>query len=126
MRSVKTSNTQPEMRLRSALFARGLRYRVNVRPARDLRTRADIVFVGAKLAIFVDGCFWHGCPEHGTWPSANADWWRRKINENRNRDMRVTTDLNNRGWRVVRIWEHDDPESAADLISRLVSQDETG
>jgi DNA mismatch endonuclease, patch repair protein len=78
-----------------------------------MRSRADVIFKRAKIAIFIDGCFWHGCPEHATWPASNAAWWRTKIETNRLRDARVTNLLQEAGWSVVRIWEHEIEEAAA-------------
>jgi DNA mismatch endonuclease (patch repair protein) len=78
------------------------------------------VFPRLKVAVFVDGCFWHGCPVHGTWPKANSDWWRAKIEANRLRDSDTDRRLSEMGWRVVRIWEHEDPEQAALRIAAVV------
>ena len=99
----------------------GVRYRVDHRPAADLRTRADLVFAKVRLVVFVDGCFWHGCPSHGTWPKANGDWWRRKIEENMSRDRGVSRQLRKRGWNVIRVWAHEPPELAADRILAAIS-----
>lgn len=85
-----------------------------------LRRRADIVFASARVAVFLDGCFWHGCPKHGTWPKANADWWRTKIRRNQQRDTDTDKLLAANGWRVVRVWSHDDPVRAAVRIVALV------
>src|SRR5689334_14787341 len=86
MRATKQRDTPAELALRSALHRRGFRYRIQRRPVPDVRSRADIVFGPAKVAVFVDGCFWHGCPAHATWPRTNAKWWREKIDSNRRRD----------------------------------------
>lgn len=111
MQSQRVRDTAPEMALRRELHRRGLRYRVDypVLP----RRRADIVFTKARVAVFVDGCFWHGCPEHGTWPQNNAEWWRTKIEANRARDANTDERLRADGWTVVRVWEHEDAPSAA-------------
>lgn len=85
-----------------------------------MRSRADIVFPRVRLAIYVDGCFWHGCPEHATWPKTNDQWWRAKIEANVRRDRRVDEQLIQAGWRPVRIWEHEDPQRAVDRIAALV------
>src|SRR5688500_5061194 len=85
MQATRQRDTPGELALRSALRVLGLRYRVDT-PLPGTRRRADVAFLHAKVAVFVDGCFWHGCPEHGTWPKANADWWRAKIEGNRRRD----------------------------------------
>lgn len=108
------------MELRRALHARGLRYRVNAPVLPDKRRRVDIAFPSARVAVFVDGCFWHGCPKHATWPASNADFWRQKIETNRRRDMDTDAQLKKAGWHVVRVWEHEDPDPAAAQIETLV------
>lgn len=120
MRHTGRRDTSAEWAVRSRVHARGLRYRVDVRPDPDVRTRADLVFAGARVAVFVDGCFWHGCPEHFTVPRANRDWWLAKIETNRQRDRRATQDLEVRGWRVLRFWEHEDPGIVADRVEQTV------
>src|SRR5689334_15276812 len=113
-------DTAPERRLRSLLHRRGLRFRVNRRVAGDLRTTVDIAFGPARVAVFVDGCFWHQCPEHGTLPKANGAWWAEKLDGNVARDRRTDAALEDRGWTVIRVWEHEDPEKAADRIEAAV------
>lgn len=108
----------PEMELRRELFTRGLRYRVNLR---DLPGSPDVVFAKAKIAIFVDGCFWHGCDLHFHPPRNNRAWWVNKIVANRARDARITCELESSGWWVLRYWEHDDMQEAADEIQWLRS-----
>lgn len=115
-------DTKPELELRRVLHARGLRFRVDKSVLADRRRRPDIVFGPAKVVVFVDGCFWHGCPEHATWPTANADFWREKIETNRLRDRDSDARLAAEGWTVVRVWEHEDPAAAADRVERLVRQ----
>jgi DNA mismatch endonuclease (patch repair protein) len=90
--------------LRSALHARGFRFRLH---RRDLPGSPDIIFVSQKVAIFVDGCFWHGCPEHGVKPKTNDRFWAEKIKENQERDRKATKELRRLGWYVLRVWEHD-------------------
>jgi DNA mismatch endonuclease (patch repair protein) len=119
MQGNKGRDTRPEKALRSAVHALGLRYRVNARPAPELRRSADLVFTKAKVAVFVDGCFWHGCPEHHRPATKNAEFWRGKIDANRVRDVETDRALVERGWAVVRIWEHDDAVEAAERIARL-------
>jgi DNA mismatch endonuclease (patch repair protein) len=80
------------------------------------------VFSRARVAVFVDGCFWHGCPTHGTWPKQNGDWWREKIETNRQRDADTDRRISAAGWVVVRLWEHEDPNVGADAVERLVRQ----
>ena len=113
-------DTSPELKIRRELHRLGLRYRLDRRPVDTLRTRADIVFGPARVAVFIDGCFWHGCPDHATQPRNNADWWRTKIAANRDRDQRNTAALEESGWRVVRIWEHDNAIEAAHRVEELV------
>jgi DNA mismatch endonuclease (patch repair protein) len=119
MQGNRKRDTGPERALRSALFARGLRYRVDhpIRAAEGVRPiRADVVFTAAKLAVFVDGCFWHGCPEHGTRPTRNSHYWDAKLQRNVERDRRYDALLEDAGWTVLRFWEHEDPEMAAAQI----------
>lgn len=116
MRNTRRRDTSPELRIRSLLHRRGLRFRVDVAPVAGMRARADVVFTRAKLAVFVDGCFWHSCPEHGTLPKHNCLWWRSKLAMNRERDLRVEAQLRMNGWMVLRFWEHQDPASAVDQI----------
>jgi len=113
-------DTACEIALRRLLHEAGMRYRVGIAPVRGLRRRADIVFPGAKLAIFVDGCFWHGCTEHRTVPKNNRGWWQAKIDGNRARDRDTDERLAAEGWLAVRIWEHDSLDEAVARISSLV------
>lgn len=113
---VRQAGTSAEMRLRRVLHSRGLRYRVGVTLIRRPRRVVDIVFRPKKVAVFVDGCFWHGCPEHGTSSKSNADFWREKIETNKRRDADTDRRLLEAGWTVIRVWEHEDPELAADQI----------
>lgn len=113
-------DTAPELALRSELHRRGLRFRVDRPPLTGLRSRADIVFGPARVAVYVDGCFWHSCPEHGTKPKANAEWWERKLARNRKRDAETERALREQGWEVVRVWEHENPVEAADRVIRAV------
>ena len=121
MRANRPRDTGPELGVRRELHRRGLRYRVHGRPVPGLRCRPDVIFTRARVAVFVDGCFWHVCPEHGTTPSANGDWWRRKLLANVERDRRNDTALTAAGWKVVRIWEHEDPVEASDRVSTMVA-----
>jgi DNA mismatch endonuclease (patch repair protein) len=113
-------DTRPELMLRRILHRRGLRYRVDVAVVKGLRRKADIVFRGARVAVFVHGCFWHGCPEHATWPKANAAWWRAKIERNRERDRETERALDADGWTVVRVWEHEAADAAAARVCEAV------
>jgi DNA mismatch endonuclease (patch repair protein) len=107
MSTLKRRDNDAELALRRALHAAGYRYRVTY-PVPGLPRRSiDVAFTRAKVAVFVDGCFWHGCPEHGTSPRANSAWWRAKIEANRARDRDTSARLAEQGWRVMRVWEHD-------------------
>jgi DNA mismatch endonuclease (patch repair protein) len=120
MSRVKGENTKPELRLRRALWARGLRYRLEVR---TIGGRPDLVFLGPKVAVFVDGCFWHGCPYHYVRPRTRHEFWAGKLTANIERDRRQTQALLDDGWRVVRLWEHEVDEGVdgcVDEITRVV------
>lgn len=93
---------------------------MDVRPEPELNRRADMVFAGARVAVFIDGCFWHGCEEHGRRKGQNRDYWNHKIKRNRERDLDTTRQLTDSGWHVIRVWEHDDPEDAATSIAEAV------
>jgi DNA mismatch endonuclease (patch repair protein) len=116
MKRVRQSSTHPEMVLRKKLHARGLRFRVNYRAE---GIRVDIAFVRARVAIFVDGCFWHSCPIHGSRPSTNKHYWLPKLRENRSRDRRQTRILIAKGWNVTRVWEHDCKANSEILIASI-------
>ena len=120
MAKVRQRDTAAELALRRELYKRNLRYRVDYKVLDRPRRVADVVFPGLKVAVFVDGCFWHGCPEHATWPKTNSDFWRSKIEANRTRDDDTNARLIAAGWHVVRVWEHELPTDAADRIERLV------
>ena len=115
-------NTKPEMALRRELHGLGLRYRVERKILPGVQRRADVVFIGARVAVFVDGCFWHSCPQHATHPKANADWWSVKLAGNVTRDRDTDRQLEAAGWAVVRMWEHEDPAAVARQIKLLVEQ----
>ena len=120
MRSMPEHSTGPEMAVRRLLFAKGLRYRVQYPvPGAPLRS-IDIAFPGKKLAVFIDGCFWHGCAEHRNIPSHNRDWWQNKIDQNRSRDRDTDEKLRNAGWLVLRYWEHDSPERIVSEIHDVI------
>jgi DNA mismatch endonuclease, patch repair protein len=120
MRSNKGRDTAPERKLRSAVHALGLRYRVSVRPLNDVRRTADLAFTRGKVAVFLDGCFWHGCPEHHTVAVTNAEFWATKVETNRARDRDTDRRLSEAGWTVVRVWEHEDPGEAARRVRDVV------
>ncbi len=122
MQAAKPRDTAPEKALRSALHRRGLRYRIDTKPLKELNRRADIIFRSAKVAIFVDGCFWHGCPIHGTQAKTNAEFWSFKIKQNQERDEDTTKRLEEAGWEVIRVWEHENPEKASEKIYRIIGK----
>lgn len=108
MKGNRRTDTKPELALRAALHARGLRFRKDfmVRTSIGAKAKVDVVFTRARVAVFMDGCFWHGCPHHGSTPKGNSAYWKPKIAGNRERDLRVTAALEADGWAVVRLWEH--------------------
>jgi DNA mismatch endonuclease (patch repair protein) len=120
MQRQASRDTEPERELRSALHKRGLRFRIHRRPLSEVRREADVIFPRERVAVFVDGCFWHGCPEHASWPKANAAWWRHKIETNRRRDADTNRRLLEAGWVSVRMWTHEDAEDKASEIENLV------
>ncbi|HET6707808.1 very short patch repair endonuclease [Amycolatopsis sp.] len=122
MSKQKSRDTGIEMALRRALHRAGFRYRVHRRPVKGVRREADLVFGPARVAVFVDGCFWHGCPEHATWPKNNAGFWREKIETNRRRDADTDARLSEAGWLAVRIWEHETVEVAVNRVITAVLQ----
>jgi DNA mismatch endonuclease (patch repair protein) len=113
-------DTAPEMAVRRAVHALGLRYKVDARPLAHLNRRADLVFARAKVCVFVDGCYWHGCTEHGTAPRTNAMYWTAKIARNRHRDAETDRLLGEAGWSTLRVWEHEDPQVVAGKVVALV------
>ena len=120
MRVTKRRDTPLELAIRRLVHATGLRYRVDAEPERGMRRRADMLFRRAKVAVFVDGCFWHCCPRHATWPKANAAWWRKKLLGNVARDRDTDASLRSSGWLVIRVWEHEDAAKAARRIANAV------
>ena len=122
MSTQRRTGTEPEMLLRRQLHAMGLRYRVNM-PLPELpRRRADVTFAKAKLAVFVDGCFWHRCPEHATNPVARGAWWEQKLKGNVARDRETDEHLRRLGWTVMRFWEHEDMTQAAHVIAKTLPE----
>ena len=116
----KRRDTKPELAVRRLLHARGLRYRVDLAPLKGYRRRADVVFTRKRIAIFIDGCFWHGCPLHYRVPGTNAGYWEPKIARNVERDAETTVALVEAGWRVLRYWEHVPAAEIADDVEREV------
>jgi DNA mismatch endonuclease (patch repair protein) len=120
MQQNRPRDTSIEVHLRSALHRAGLRFFKHRRPLPGLRCEPDILFPGARLAVFVDGCFWHCCPDHGTVPKANGEWWRTKLEANQVRDERNNDALRAAGWTVLRVWEHQPVHEVVDEIRRLI------
>ena len=112
MKKQRIFETKPESEIAKACFAKGLRYRKNVEIP-EVKTRGDLVFRKHNLVVFIDGCFWHGCPWHYRTPKTRSEWWDAKIQRNKVRDAKKTRKLRSLGWKVVRVWEHVDPDKAA-------------
>lgn len=122
MRGNRRRDTRPELRLRSSLHAQGLRFRKDFPiQAMGRRVRADVAFTRWRVAVFLDGCFWHRCPEHGSTPRANDRYWGPKLDRNVTRDREVDRRLRKAGWTVVRIWEHEPPAQAAARIAQQLN-----
>ncbi len=122
MRGNRNRDTGPEMAVRRAVHALGLRYRVAARPIRGVRRSADLVFRRRRVAVFVDGCFWHGCPDHFVLPRTNVDYWTAKIDGNRARDAETDALLAGAGWTVIRVWEHEAPSQGADRVRETLAR----
>jgi DNA mismatch endonuclease, patch repair protein len=127
MKANRRRDTKPEVAIRSLLHRRGLRFRID----KPIRTdtgivRPDVVFTTQRIAVFVDGCYWHACPEHGELPRANRDFWREKFRRNRARDKEQTAALEKAGWSVLRIWEHEEPQRAAERVRNLLATTQMG
>lgn len=116
MSSVRGTNTKPELLLRKALWHKGLRYRLKS----ELPGKPDIVLTRYKIAIFVDGCFWHNCPEHGSLPETNTSFWENKIARNVERDNEVNILLHQNGWMVIRVWEHEIKQSLEKVVKNIL------
>lgn len=119
MRSNRRRDTLPELAVRRRLHATGLRYRVDFAPLGG-RRRADIVFTRQRVAVFIDGCYWHGCPNHATFPKRNSDYWLPKLARNVERDRETDQSLREAGWTVLRFWEHESPDDVAHRIAVAV------
>ncbi|UEL33498.1 very short patch repair endonuclease [Rhodococcus sp. C1] len=120
MSAQRRRDTKPEIALRRELHRRRLRYFVDRAPIKGVRRRADLVFPRRKVAVFVDGCFWHSCPQHATFPKNNAQWWTDKLAANVVRDRDTDARLAEQGWTVIRIWEHEDPLVAAERVQKAL------
>ncbi len=122
MQANRSRDTRLELEVRSAVHARGLRYRVAIRPVASVRRSADLVFTRARVAVFLDGCFWHGCPEHFRLPATNPEYWGPKIATNAARDAETDRLLASEGWLVLRFWEHTVAVEAATRIEGAVRE----
>lgn len=122
MRANRNRDTKPELAVRRASHRLGLRYRVSIRPVPELRRTADMVFPRQRVAVFVDGCFWHKCPSHFVEPKTHRDFWLPKLKRNVERDAETDALLGAFGWQVMRYWEHDDPERVAQEISQATGR----
>ncbi|GAA2139348.1 very short patch repair endonuclease [Kitasatospora kazusensis] len=122
MQAIRSRDTQPELVIRRLVHALGLRYRVAARPLPGLRRTADMVFRPAKVAVFIDGCYWHGCPEHYVPPKTNQGYWSEKVARNMSRDSDTNSQLADAGWTVLRFWEHEDPAACAAVITEAVDR----
>ena len=127
MSTLRRKDNEAELAVRRLLHAAGYRYRVHYPVPGLPRRTIDIAFTRAKVAVFIDGCFWHGCPEHGSQPRSNAEWWATKLAANAARDAETSAALEHSGWLVVRAWEHAKPTEVLDAVARaLRSRAETG
>lgn len=120
MQAIRSRDTKPEILIRRLVHAAGLRYRVAARPLPDLRRTADMVFRSAKVAVFIDGCYWHGCPEHYVPPKTNSGYWSEKVLRNVRRDRDTDQKLEEAGWLVLRFWEHEPSGACAREIAAVV------
>lgn len=122
MKGNRRRDTAPELAVRRLLHAAGLRYLVDAQPLPGLRRKADVVFRRQRIAVFIDGCYWHGCPEHGTTPTTNREYWTAKVAANRARDLDTDARLTEAGWQPVRFWEHEPPAEVASQVLRLLGR----
>nr|WP_227589908.1 very short patch repair endonuclease [Demequina pelophila] len=120
MRANRSRDTAPELAVRRLVHASGLRYRVAAHPIKGLRRTADMVFGPVKVAVFIDGCFWHSCPQHATSPKAHSDYWLPKLQRNRERDLETNAALEAAGWLVLRFWEHEPADDVARSVIETV------
>jgi DNA mismatch endonuclease (patch repair protein) len=120
MQGNRSRDTQPELAVRRILHAKGLRYRVARPPIPGLRRTADVLFTRVKVAVFIDGCFWHGCPTHYRAPRSNNQYWEAKLGRNRRRDAEISETLRETGWTELRFWSHEDPIEVAERIHQAI------
>ncbi len=121
MRSNRSRDTLPEVAVRSELHRAGLRFRTHFKVLPSVRGDVDVAFTRQRVAVFIDGCFWHGCPQHATRPATNGDWWRQKLDGNIARDIRTNAALATAGWTVLRFWEHSDPREVAAAVKTTLA-----
>lgn len=126
MANVRQKGTGAEVALRREMYRLGLRYRINYEVLKRPRRLADVAFLGRKIAVFVDGCFLHGCQEHATWPKHKAEFWRQKIEANQRRDADTNDRLRSLGWTVLRFWAHEPPTDAARAVAHMVALVDSG
>lgn len=122
MQAIRSRDTKPEQLIRRLVHAQGLRYRVSAKPLPELRRTADMVFRPTKVAVFIDGCYWHGCPEHYVSPKTNPGYWSEKVARNMARDEDTNDRLSAAGWLVLRFWEHEPAAECAIRIAAAVDQ----
>ena len=122
MSAARRRDTPPEVALRRELHSRGRRFRVIFKVPGNRRRTIDIAFPRRRLAVFVDGCFWHGCPDHGNLPRSNQEWWKQKLAANAARDMDTNRLLEHAGWTVLRFWEHQSAQEGADIVDATLER----
>ncbi|MER5807943.1 very short patch repair endonuclease [Streptomyces sp. NPDC002033] len=122
MQAIRSRDTKPELVIRRLVHSRGLRYRIAARPLPGLRRTADLVFRPAKVAVFIDGCYWHGCPEHYVSPKTNPGYWSEKVARNMARDRDTDQQLEEAGWLVLRFWEHEPSDICAARVAAAVQE----
>ncbi|WBB82409.1 very short patch repair endonuclease [Micromonospora sp. WMMD882] len=120
MKRQRRRDTSPELAVRQELHRAGLRYRIHVPVPGMVRRTMDICFPKARLSIFIDGCYWHGCPDHGTMPKSNSQWWAHKLARNQERDAETSAHLKSLGWTVMRFWSHESPDRVAEVVGAHV------
>lgn len=122
MQGNRSRDTKPELAVRRILHAKGLRYRVSHRPVPGLKRTADVVFTRLKVAVFIDGCFWHGCPTHYRAPRSNTPYWEAKLQRNQSRDAEISENLRAAGWTELRFWSHEDPLEIAERVHQAICE----
>ena len=123
MRQQASQDTGAELAVRQLLHSAGYRYRVHYPVPGMRRRKIDIAFTRVRLAVLIDGCFWHGCPDHATRPKANAEWWRQKLDRNITRDRETNAQLASEGWTILRFWEHESPEAVMREVAEAVDRE---